>query len=144
MAKKGRGQAKNNSRKGRGAKRLLPVAALQLAVYSIAFLSCAVLTLRSDGKAAQDFYRIISALSLAAFCSAYVAARTKKQQGLLTGFLATLPMHLALLFVSLLLGSFQADWTLPIAFGILSLVSMLGGVLAVNQREKPRTIAAKR
>ena len=144
MAKKGRGQAKKSSRKGRGAGRLLLFAALQLAAYGIAFLSCAALTLHSDGDAAHDFYRIIGALCAAAFCSAYAAARSKKQKGLLIGFLSTLPMHLVLLSIALVLGSFQADWTLPISLLILSLASMLGGVLAVNKKETPRTAAAKR
>ena len=143
MAKRVRGQAKREE-KGSGARRLLLYAAFQIAAYAIAFLSCALLTLHSDGEAKHDFYRIVGALSVAAFCSAYAAARTKKRQGLLTGFLSTLPMHLLLLTVSLILGRCRADWTLALSFVILSLVSMLGGVLAVNRRETPQLPAAGR
>ena len=144
MAKRGHGQAKRKGKKGRGARSLLLPAAFQLSAYAIALLCCAVLTLHSDGSRTHDFYRIIGALTLAAFCSSYAAARNRKQHGLLTGFLSTLPMHLLLLAVSLILGRFHADWTLLISFAILSIVSMLGGVLAVNRREAPQMPAAKR
>lgn len=142
MAKQGSGQAKRKQ-KGRG-RRLLGFAAFQLCAYAIAFFSCAVLTLHSDGEAKHDFYRITGALGVSAFCSAYAAARTKKRQGLLTGFLATLPMHVLVFTVSLISGKGRADWTLLLSFVLLSLVSMLGGVLAVNRRETPQLPAGTR
>ena len=143
MAKRGHGQAKRKSRKGSAVQKLLLTAAFQCAAYAIAIAACAVLTLHSDAQAKHDFYRIIGALALAAFCSSYAAARTRKRLGLFTGFLSTLPMHLVLLTVSLLLGRFCFDWTLLISFATLSLVSMLGGVLAVNRREEPPMAAVK-
>lgn len=145
MAKRARGQAKKpKSRKGRGARKLLQTAAFQLVAYAVCLGACAVLTLHSDAGAFADFYRVVGALSVAAFCSAYFAARQQKRNGLLTGLIATLPVHLLLEAVSLAVGSFRADWTLLLSFAILSLVSMLGGVLAVNRREPPRKPAAKR
>lgn len=143
MAKRERGQAKR-AKKGSGRQQLLLIAAFQLAAYAIAILSCAVMTLHSDAAPANDFYRMIGSLSVAAFCSSYAAARSRKRQGLLTGFFATLPAHLIMLLTAFLLGGFHADWTLPISFVILSLVSMLGGVLAVNRRETPQKSFANR
>lgn len=143
MAKRGHGQAKRKGRKGSAAQKLLLTAAFQCVAYSVAVIACAVLTLHSDAQAKHDFYRFIGALALAAFCSSYAAARTRKRLGLLTGFLSTLPMHLVLLSVSLLLGRFRFDWTVLISLITLSLVSMLGGVLAVNRREEPQMAAVK-
>ncbi len=145
MATKRRGQAKKtNRKKGSGRKKWLLLLGFELAAYGIMIVSCAFLTLHSDADGSYDGFKIVGALALAAFCCAYYAGRLQKQNGLLTGFLSTLPIHLLLLLLSLAVGGFRADWTLLFSFVSLSLVSMLGGVLAVNRRETPRVPAAKR
>lgn len=135
MGKGRRGQATRKRQKGVVRKKLLGAVVFQLLVYLFAIGSCAILTLHSDGGVSHDFYRIVGALSVAAFCASYAAARSRKQQGLLTGFLATLPMHFLILTAAVFLAKCRIDWTLLFSFVILSLVSMLGGVLAVNRTE---------
>lgn len=148
MVKKQHGQpakVHGGKREGRGNwKKRLPLLALGFMLEAVCFLICAVLTLHSDMSVSGDFYRIIGSLSAGAFPAAYLAARKEKQHGLLTGFLTLLPMHVLLCGVSLLCGKGSADWTLLLSFLVLSLVSMLGGVLGVNKREKPKKQPVRR
>ncbi len=128
---------KNPKGEGKRLRKLLPVFCFTLICYIVCVLLCAVLLLLSD-HGGSPFPYAVFALGVAAFLSAYFAARLNKKNGMLTGFLTTLPMHLAILLLSLFLGGFEADLTLLFTFAILSLLSMIGGVLAVNRSGKPK------
>ena len=134
-------QKKRTRPKGEGRKlrKALPVILGTLLIYTFCIMLCAVVILCSDTSGAAG-YCAVPALCAAAFLSAYISAMRAKQNGLLTGFLTTLPIHIVLLLASLLYGGFSADLTLMFTFAVLTIVSMLGGVLAVNRREKPHKL----
>ena len=148
MAKKQHGQPgtpHSGKQEGRGNwKKRLPLLALGFALEAVCFLLCAVLTLHSDASKSSDYYRVIGSLCVGAFSAAYFAARKEKQHGLLTGFFTLLPVHVLFCGVSLLFGKGSADLTILLSFLMLSLVSMLGGVLGVNKREKPKKQPSRR
>lgn len=135
---KKRPQRKRERSQGEGSRfrKILPVILATLFCYIVSILLCAIVILKSDATVSVG-YSALAALCAAAFLSAFFAGMRTKQNGLLTGFLTTVPVHALLLLLSLLHGGFSADLTLLFVFLILSLVSMLGGVLAVNRRDKP-------
>ena len=124
---------------GEGRSRLkqkMPFFLLACALYALCVFLCTVFLLQSDKSPKMDLYYVLAFLAPAAFLSSFLIAKKEKQHGLLTGFLWTLPQHLILFGLSLLLGHGNADLTVLISFAILSLLSMLGGVCGVNQRQK--------
>ncbi len=128
--------SKRSQGEGSRLRKILPVLLVTILCYIVCILLCAIAILYSDTSASVGYGAMV-ALCAAAFLSAFFAGMRSKQNGLLTGFLTTLPVHVLLLLLSLLHGGFSADLTLLFVFVILSLVSMLGGVLAVNRRDKP-------
>ena len=119
-------------------KERLPLLLLTILLYTVGLFGCALVFLRCDTLPVPDLYIVLLCLAPAVLLSSFMIAKKEKQNGLLTGFLWTLPLHLVLLGVSLLQGHGRADWTMLLSFIILSLLSMLGGVLGVNQRQKLR------
>ena len=149
MAKKRHGQPSKKpkepkKKEGSGTfKKRLPYLLFTLCCYAACFLLCAFLALQRE-TADADFYMLILFLGMAALLCSFLAAKKEKQRGLLIGFLTTLPAHVLLFGLSLLLGQSKADLRLLLSFIILSLISMLGGVLGVNRREKPKHSPARR
>lgn len=130
---------------GRGQmKARLPLLVLTVLLYVAGLFVCALVFLRCDTLPLPDLYWVLLCLAPAALLSSFFAAKREKQRGLLTGFLWTLPVHVLLFGAALLSGHGHVDWTALLSFLMLSLVSMLGGVLGVNQREKVRHPAVKR
>ena len=117
-------------------KQKMPFFLLTCALYALCVFLCAVLLLQSDNNPEMDLYYVLAFLAPTAFLSSFLMAKKEKQRGLQTGFLWTLPHHIILFGLSLLLGHGKADLTILISFVILSLLSMLGGVCGVNQRQK--------
>lgn len=138
-------QKKKKSTKGEGKrlKKLLPILCFTLLCYFGCILICAFWLLKSDHS--EFFFPYsIGALGVAAFLSAFFAGLCQKKNGLLTGFLTTFPMHVVILLLSFVFGGYQADLTLLFTLVILTLISMLGGVLAVNRREKTHKTVKQR
>lgn len=119
-------------------KERLPLLLFTVLLYTAGLLGCALVFLRCDTLPVPDLYIVLLCLAPAVLLSSFLAAKKEKQNGLLTGFVWTLPLHVLLFGVSLLQGHGRADWTMLLSFIILSLLSMLGGVLGVNQRQKLR------
>ena len=119
-------------------KERLPLLLLTILLYTVGLFGCALAFLRCDTLPVPDLYIVLLCLAPAVLLSSSLAAKKEKQNGLLTGFVWTLPLHVLLFGLSLLLGRGRADWTMLLSFIILSLLSMLGGVLGVNQRQKLR------
>ena len=119
-------------------KEQLPLCIVMILLYAAGLTGSAVVFLRCDKLPLPDLYIVLLCLAPAALLSSFLKAKKEKQHGLLTGFLWTLPVHLILFGASLLFGGGRIDWTMPLSFVILSLLSMLGGVLGVNQRETLR------
>ena len=111
---------------------------MTILLYAAGLLGCALVFLRCDTLPVPNLYIVLLCLAPAVLLSSFLAAKKEKQNGLLTGFVWTLPLHLVLFGVSLLLGRGRADWTMLLSFIMFSLLSMLGGVLGVNQRQKLR------
>ena len=142
MAEQKRGQAKRKGRTGgQGStrvKRILPIALFAICCYTVSFCLCAFITLYCDADKSKDLSRLLAFVGTAAFLSGGFAGLREKKNGLLIGFLTTAPIHLCLFFLSLVMGGFHADFTVLFAFFILTILSMLGGVLAVNRRQRPQ------
>ena len=131
--------AAKKPKEGRGRrKEHLTLLLLTILLYTVGLFSGALVFLQCDTLPLPDLYIVLLCLAPAALLSSFLAAKKEKHNGLLTGLLWTLPVHVLLFGVSLLLGHGHADWTMLLSFVILSLLSMLGGVLGVNQRQKLR------
>ena len=132
-------KSRNPKGEGKTLRKLLPIVCVTLCFYSAFLFFCAIWLLHSNHPLSVSALTV-GALCAAAFCSSCFAGTRMKKNGLLTGFLSTLPIHVLLFLLSLIFGGLHADWTMLFTFVILSIVSMLGGVLAVNRREKRKAV----
>lgn len=111
---------------------------LALVVYALFFLLTSAVLLSLDIDSDKIFYVGIAAFALSSFICGYYAGYKVHKNGLLTGLLYALPANLLIIIVSAAVSGFKADFTLLISFMILLICSMLGGILSVNTRIKPK------
>ena len=107
------------------------------AIYFVLFLLGSFVVFALNPAQAVQFEIILAFLFLASLVCGFLAAKRKNEHGWLSGLLFCLPMHLILTIVSFCMNGLSADWTLLFSFLILTVGSMLGGIIAVNQRKKP-------
>lgn len=118
------------------AKVFLQTLLLTLILYSISFLLSAAVGLSMNISKSNSFYLAMFAFSLCSFIGAFYAGRKIHKNGISIGFLFCLPMNAVILLASIAANSFRIDLTALISFFILSVASMLGGIVSVNMRIK--------
>ncbi|MFI3141086.1 MAG: TIGR04086 family membrane protein [Clostridia bacterium] len=88
--------------------------------------------LQLDLARSNIFYASIVSLAFGSFFSSFYAGYKIHKNGLVTGFLFCLPINVLMILISMITNSFEIDLTALIAFFILVVVSMLGGIISVN------------
>lgn len=138
---------KRSSKKGRADKKMSESMVVFLKAQLLyIFLSFALLLLTSmifySSSADSKFYFYASAASLAtaSFLCAYYSGYKIHKNGLVTGLLSSLLCNVLWLLASLITNSFKVDATAFIAFLVLIITSMLGGVLSVNTKLKAKKV----
>lgn len=111
---------------------------LALAAYLGIFMISSFICLALDLSRKNMFY--FSALSFAAasFICSYYAGYKIHKNGLAVGLLYALPANLTVILISLIVNGFHADLTVIISAFIFLICSMLGGILSVNTKIKPK------
>lgn len=105
-------------------------------IYTFIFTLCSLAAVLADSDKDKVYYLSVASFGVASFIFAYISVLKERKNGLLYGILYTLPLNLAIIFVSLILCSFKADLHLLISAAVLLITSALGGILSVNSRIK--------
>ncbi|MDD6011333.1 MAG: TIGR04086 family membrane protein [Oscillospiraceae bacterium] len=133
---------KNKSAERKGDRQILKIFAFcqifALIVYLLLFMGAAYISIAADLGRKYDFILSCGALCLAAFATAYFSGRKLKEKGLIVGLLFTLPMNVLFLLISLLINNFSVSLHLPIITAALLAAGALGGISAVNKKQKRR------
>lgn len=84
-----------------------------------------------------QYAAVLGTLSVAigAFAAAFYLARNKKKRGMLIGFIVGILTFLAVTLISLLLDDGGVTVNTLFKFIILTLSSLIGGVIGVNKKE---------
>lgn len=110
-------------------------------ILSLAFLLIsAFISYSSSLDTKFYFYITVFSIALASFLSSFYSGYKIHKNGLVVGLLFSLPMNIIWLIVSAVINSFKSDATIIISLVVLLIVSMLGGVLAVNTGLKAKKV----
>lgn len=105
--------------------------------FSIFIISSAV-CLSLDLKRQNMFYISILCFAASSFICSYYAGYKIHKNGLTVGLLYTLPANIMIIFLSVAVNQFKIDLTVLISLFMLLISSMLGGILSVNTKLKPK------
>lgn len=136
---------KNRPQKRSKEKKLSPPLAIFLKsqiVAAVCYLSMfiigSVVSLSFDLKRPNLFYISILCFCLSSFICAYYAGYKIHKNGLVVGLLYSLPANILTIVISVAVNQFKIDLTVLISLFILLISSMLGGILSVNTKLKPK------
>lgn len=111
---------------------------MQLVVYTVLFTTASTVCYMTDIDRKLYFYIAAFVSLLSNLLAAYYSGFKIHKNGLTVGLLFCLPMNLIILLISFLINSFHIDFTALIAFAVSEISAMLGGVLSVNTKVKPK------
>lgn len=138
---------KRSGKKGRADKKMnestvvfLKAQILYIVLSLLLMLLTSMILYSSSIDKKYYFYAAAAVLALTSFLCAYFAGYKIHKNGLVTGLLYSLPCNVIWLLISLIINSFKADATGLIAFAVLVISSMLGGILSVNTKLKAKKI----
>lgn len=109
-----------------------------LLLFVICFFAVSLISMIFDLQKSLNFPVITVILSLCTFLSAFLTAKKKRENGLVTGIIYNLPAILLLELISLILNSFLLDLNLLLSLGTMLIASALGGVVGVNSKQKAK------
>lgn len=111
---------------------------LSAVVYPLLFFAVSIVALSADLSEEYMFYAAVLSLSAGSFfCAAFAAGKLHKN-GMVTGLLFCLPFNTLAVLTSAAVNSFKIDLTAAVAYFILLVTSMLGGIISVNTKSKPK------
>lgn len=102
------------------------------------FFAVSVAALSADLPECYMFYACVLSFSAGSFVCAFFAAGKLHKNGMVTGLLFCLPFNTLVILMSSIVNSFKIDLTAAVAYFILIVTSMLGGIVAVNRNSKPK------
>lgn len=105
---------------------------LFLSLNAITFLTAVCICLQLDLARENLFYICIISLCVGSFISSFYAGYKIHKNGLVIGFIFSLPINALVILISLITNSFIVDYTALISFFILMVTAMLAGILSVN------------
>lgn len=105
-------------------------------IYIAVFLICCAVSLALDLNGAYDYYVSLGCFVLLSFISGFLGGIKQRKKGILSGLIYALPANIVVLVVSLIVSAFAVDFNLFISAVSLLIASMIGGVIAVNQRQR--------
>ncbi len=111
---------------------------LALILYMISFLVASGVSLAFNVSVSYAFYVCIFAFAISSFLCALYSGYKIHKKGIVIGFLFCLPFNLLVTLISAILNSFSIDLTAVISLFIMIVSSMLGGMVSVNIRIKPK------
>lgn len=111
---------------------------LALAVYSVVFLIDSFICLSLDLDRSHMFYFSALSFALSSFICSYFAGFKIHKNGIAVGLIYALPANLIVILISVIVNGFKIDLTVAISIFILLICSMLGGILSVNTKLKPK------
>lgn len=106
--------------------------------YCLVFVVSSAVCLSLDLDRKNMFYVSILCFSAASFICAYYAGYKIHKNGLTVGLLYSLPANIMIVLLSVSVNKFKIDLTFLISIFILIISSMLGGILSVNTKLKPK------
>lgn len=106
--------------------------------YLTVLIVSSIVCLSLDFKRQNMFYVSILCFAAASFICAYYAGYKIHKNGLTVGLLYSLPANIITVFLSVAVNQFKIDLTVLISLFILLISSMLGGILSVNTKLKPK------
>lgn len=106
--------------------------------YLTVLIVSSIVCLSLDFKRQNMFYVSILCFASASFICAYYAGYKIHKNGLTVGLLYSLPANIITVFLSVAVNQFKIDLTVLISLFILLISSMLGGILSVNTKLKPK------
>ncbi|MGN1444450.1 MAG: TIGR04086 family membrane protein [Acutalibacteraceae bacterium] len=129
---------KRDTKRSPSLKIFLKTQAIAALTYSFVFIVSSAVCLSLDFERKNMFY--ISALCFAAasFICSYYAGYKIHKNGLTVGLLYALPANIIIALLSVSVNRFKIDLTFLISKFILMISSMLGGILSVNTKLKPK------
>ena len=105
-------------------------------IYISVFILTSVLSLVTDVSQNYDTIITLIAFAFSSFISGFYAGRKKRQNGLLTGVIYTLPLNAIVLIISAIISDFKVDYLIAVSAVTLVLSAGLGGILSVNMRHR--------
>ena len=106
--------------------------------YLTVLIVSSIVCLSLDFKRQNMFYVSILCFAAASFICAYYAGYKIHKNGLTVGLLYSLPANIITVFLSVAVNQFKINLTVLISLFILLISSMLGGILSVNTKLKPK------
>ena len=106
--------------------------------YCLVFIVSSAVCLSLDFDRKNMFYVSILCFAAASFICAYYAGYKIHKNGLTVGLLYSLPANIVIVLLSVAVNKFKIDLTFLISMFILIISSMLGGILSVNTKLKPK------
>lgn len=105
-------------------------------IYASVFLICCSVSLALDLSNVYDYYVSLGSFVLSSFISGFLGGIKQRKKGILSGLIYALPANLAALIVSLIVSGFAIGLNFLISAISLLIASIIGGVIAVNQRQR--------
>ena len=136
--KKGKSKPRSEKRLDNSAKIFIKSQILALTIYSLFFILASTVMFIANVNKSNSFYAAIAAFAASSFICGYYSGYKIHKNGIFVGLLFGLPANLLVSIISIIVNSFKIDLTAVISFAILLICSMLGGVLSVNTKLKPK------
>lgn len=112
-------------------------------VYTGMFLICSIVALSMNVPKNMMFYLSVAAFAVSSFACGFYAGMKSRKNGITVGLLNALLFNTLVMLISMLVNSFKIDFTTIISYVILLICSMLGGIVSVNTRQKPKVKVKK-
>lgn len=111
---------------------------LAVIIYPGIFMAISIASLSADLPKKYMFYVTVLSFAAGSFICATFAGNKLHKNGMVTGLLFCLPFNTIVILISAIANSFKVDLTAAVAYFILIVSSMLGGIISVNTKTRPK------
>lgn len=101
-----------------------------------AVIICSLISTFVDLQKGLNFAVIAVLVGACEFLSGFISGKIKRENGIFTGIIYSLPAFVIILLISLILNKFSIDMNLLISSAVMLISSAVGGITGVNMKKK--------
>lgn len=101
-----------------------------------AVIICSIISTFADLQKNLNFAVMAVLVGMCEFLSGFVSGKIKRENGIVTGIIYSLPAFVILILISLILNKFSIDLNLLISCAVMLISAAAGGITGVNMKKK--------
>ncbi|MBR6567374.1 MAG: TIGR04086 family membrane protein [Clostridia bacterium] len=129
-------ERKRNNTKSTKLHSFIKLQIINILVSLVIFSGFTMIAVVCDIKSDSMFVYSLVFIGIVSFVCGALAGIKERKKGIICGIISALPLNAAFIIVSLIMNSFKPDLCIIITFLTATILSAVGGIVAVNIRLK--------